>query len=111
MADPLLAAVGWPVPAPLDAAVCADEVSAGRPTPLMVLRAMELTGVHDRSRVPVVADIVLDIRAGRPVAAGLVVGVLSGAQAEAELTTAGPTHVLPGVADIPDVLGIPARTG
>ena len=105
----LLAALGWQVPDGLDAVVCADDVPAGRPTPLMILRAMELTGVSDHERVLVAGDTVLDVRAGRAAAAGMVVGVLTGAHTAQELSEADPTHVLESVADLPDVLALPAR--
>jgi phosphoglycolate phosphatase len=107
VADPLLAALGWAVPQVLDAVVCADEVAAGRPAPYMILRAMELTGVTDRSRVVVAGDTVLDIRAGQAVGVGMVIGVRSGAQSATELAAARPTRLLDSVADLPDLLGIP----
>jgi phosphoglycolate phosphatase len=105
--DPLLAALGWTVPGVVDVVVCADEVPAGRPAPYLILRAMELTGVTDRSAVAVVGDTVLDIRAGLAVGAGMVIGVRSGAQNAGELAGARPTHLLDSVADLPDLLGIP----
>jgi phosphoglycolate phosphatase len=108
--ESLLAAIGWHVPDVLDAVVCADDVSTGRPTPLMILRAMDLTGVADHNRVLVAGDTVLDIRAGRAAAAGMVVGVLTGAHTAQELSEADPTHLLDSVANLPDVLALPART-
>jgi len=110
VADPLLAAIGWDVPAVLDAVVCADEVTAGRPTPFLVLRAMELTGVVDHSRVLVAGDTVLDIRSGHAARAGVVVGVLTGAQTAAELAAAEPTHIVQTVAVLPELLGLPTPT-
>lgn len=103
---PLLDGVGWTVPDTLDGVVCADEVRAGRPAPDMIRLAMALTGVDDPARVLVAGDTVLDVRAGRATGAGIVIGVLTGGQSAAELTSAGPTHVLSGVAEIPRLLGL-----
>ncbi|WP_405851255.1 phosphonatase-like hydrolase [Streptomyces sp. NBC_00090] len=102
--DPLLAALDWHVGDQLDAVVCASEVAAGRPHPHMIHRAMEIVGVTDPAEVLVAGDTALDIRAGRAARAGVVAGVLTGAQSCEELTAERPTHVLDGVADIPALL-------
>jgi phosphonatase-like hydrolase len=101
--DPLLAALGWG-DGELDAVVCAEEVTAGRPAPFMIQRAMQLTGVTDPARVLVAGDTVLDVRAGHAAHAGLVVGVLTGGQSAAELAAERPTHVLAGVHLLPGLL-------
>jgi phosphonatase-like hydrolase len=102
--DPLLAALGWTVGPTLDGVVCASEVGGGRPRPHMIRRAMELTGVTDPAHVLVAGDTVLDVRAGRTAGAGLVVGVLTGAQSRDELAAENPSHVLAGVREIPGLL-------
>ncbi|MEU3605501.1 phosphonatase-like hydrolase [Streptomyces sp. NPDC035033] len=104
--DPLLTALHWRVGEELDAVVCASEVPAGRPTPHMIHKAMELVGVTDPAEVLVAGDTALDIRAGRAARAGVVAGVLTGAQTREELTAEEPTHILDGVADIPALLGV-----
>lgn len=102
--DPLLAALGWTVGGVLDGVVCADEVRAGRPKPFMIQEAMRRTGVADAARVAVAGDTVLDLRAGRAAGAGLVIGVLTGAQTREELSAGHPTHILAGVEKIPALL-------
>lgn len=102
--DPLLAALGWDVPGVLDAVVCADDVTVGRPAPDMIQRAMSLTGVTDPKRVLAAGDTALDMRAGRAARAGMVVGVLTGAHTAGELAAEHPTHVLTGVAALPGLL-------
>lgn len=109
--EPLLAAVGWGVPGTLDAVVCADEVDAGRPAPDMIHAAMARLGVTDPARVLVAGDTVLDVRAARAAGAGLVIGVLSGAQEAAELQAEGPAQVLGGVAELPALLGLTRLPG
>lgn len=103
--DPLLAALPAAFTTELDGVVCAEDVGVGRPDPAMIHRAMALTGVDAPGRVLAAGDTVLDVRAGRNARAGRVVGVLTGAQTREELTAAGPTDVVGGVADLPELLG------
>lgn len=103
---PLLAALPAAFTGELDGVVCAEEVGAGRPDPAMIHRAMGLTGVDDPARVLAAGDTVLDVAAGRNARAGHVVGVLTGAQSRDELVAAGPTHVVSGVAALPDLLEV-----
>lgn len=102
--DPLLAAVGWHIGTDIDGVVCADDVEAGRPEPDMIHKAMTLTGVTDPTLVLAAGDTVLDIRAGHAAGAGFVIGVLSGGQTRAELEEAKPTHILPSLKDLPQIL-------
>jgi phosphoglycolate phosphatase len=103
--DPLLAAVGWRVGEHLDGVVCAEEVAAGRPSPALIHEAMRRTGVTDPAEVAAAGDTVLDIQAGLAAEAGIVAGVLTGAQSEEELRAAGATHLLGGVRDLPSLTG------
>lgn len=114
--DALLHAIGWHVgtTAPtttVDAVVCGSEVPAGRPAPFMIFRAMEALRVTDVARVLVAGDTPRDLAAGVRSGAGHVVGVLSGASSAAELGAHRHTHLLPSVADLPALLGLPVRTG
>lgn len=102
--DPLLTSLGWSVPEVLDGVVCASEVAAGRPAPDMINRAMELVGIDDPRQVLAAGDTVLDVRAGHAAGAGVVIGVLSGAQTTADLTPEHPTRLLDSVADLPALL-------
>ncbi|MEU3648921.1 phosphonatase-like hydrolase [Lentzea sp. NPDC034063] len=98
--DGLLDVLGWREGV-LDAVVCVDDVSAGRPAPYMIFKAMELTGVRDVRRVLTAGDTTRDLQAGMNAGAGFVVGVLSGSQTAEELGTAKHTHLLKSVAEIP----------
>ncbi|MEV0612169.1 phosphonatase-like hydrolase [Nonomuraea sp. NPDC050404] len=104
----LLGAIGWD-DGFLDAVVCIDDVRAGRPAPYMIFRAMEETGVHDVGRVLVAGDTVRDLRAGTNAGAAIVAGVLTGGQDAAALGAVRHTHLLPGVAAIPALLGLGRR--
>ncbi|MFJ8964305.1 phosphonatase-like hydrolase [Lentzea sp. NPDC102401] len=98
--DGLLDVLGWREGV-LDAVVCVDDVSAGRPAPYMIFKAMELTGVRDVRRVLAAGDTARDLRAGTNAGAGFVVGVLSGSQTAEELGASRHTHLLRSVAEIP----------
>ncbi|WP_433413568.1 phosphonatase-like hydrolase [Microtetraspora malaysiensis] len=115
----LLATLGWrvaPGAAPvdgavdvadgvvIDASVCVDDVPTGRPAPYMIFRAMEATGVWDVARVAVAGDTVRDLQAGTNAGARLVVGVLTGKLDAVGLGAERHTHLLPGVADLPELL-------
>lgn len=99
----VLAAAGWDGGV-VDAVICIDDVSMGRPAPYMIYRAMEKTGVIDVRTVLVAGDTVRDVLAGRNAAAGRVVAVRTGHVDEATLAAAGPTDVLDSIADLTDLL-------
>lgn len=108
VADLLLDIVGWSVgaggPADVDALVTSDEVPASRPAPFLIHRSMELTGVTSVDEVLVAGDTANDLRAGVAAGARYVVGVLTGADTAEQLGRNRHTHLLPSVADIPDLL-------
>lgn len=101
--EQVLAAVGWDETT-LGAVVCVDDVDAGRPSPAMIQRAMQLTGISDPAAVAAVGDTVRDIGAGRAAQAGLVVGVRSGETDGQALSDAGADVVIDSVADLLGVL-------
>jgi phosphonatase-like hydrolase len=89
----------------LDAVVCTEDVPQGRPAPYMIYRAMEATGVVDISKVLVAGDTTRDLEAGTNAGAAMVIGVLTGSQTVEALGKSRHTHILSGVAEIPDLLG------
>jgi phosphonatase-like hydrolase len=100
--DLILGIVAWPDDL-LDAIVCGDDVSEGRPAPLMIFRSMALTGVNDPRRVAVVGDTRLDLEAGFNAGAGYRIGVLGGAHNRATLEAAPHTHILSSAAAVPEL--------
>ena len=88
-----------------DAMVCGDDVNRGRPAPDLILKAMELTGCNDASRVLAVGDTCYDMQAAHN-AGVLAIGVLSGATSNEKQLRACPHYaVIPSVADLQEVLG------
>lgn len=108
IAEPLLKRLGWTIgsdgASTIDAAVCADDVAAGRPAPYMIFRAMEATGVHDVARVAVAGDTVVDLRAGTNAGARVVAGVATGRLTHADLAGEPHTHLVASVADLPAII-------
>ncbi len=95
----ILAAVDW---APLlDAWICSEDVTRGRPAPYMIYRAMERCGVDDVRGVAVVGDTRLDLEAGWNAGAPWRVGVLTGAHDRRMLEQGPHTHLLASVTEVP----------
>ena len=100
--DALLEALGWGDLA--DLTLCPEEAGRGRPWPDMVLRAALDLGASAVSDVIVVGDTASDMESGVRAGAGIVAGVLSGTGTEAQLRTAGATHVVPTVVEVADLV-------
>ncbi|MEW6358831.1 MAG: phosphonatase-like hydrolase [Planctomycetota bacterium] len=88
----------------IDASVCADEVSKGRPAPYMIHRAMSFLGVLDVHAVGNVGDTQVDLMSAYNAGCAVNVGVLSGAYDEATLRQCPHTHIIESVADLPTIL-------
>jgi phosphonatase-like hydrolase len=96
--DALLSALGWTTL--VDLALSPADAGRGRPTPDMILVAMERLGVPDPGAVAVVGDTVSDLEAGAAAHAGAVIGVLSGAHDEATLAHAPHTALIDDVTQL-----------
>lgn len=101
----VLDALGWTDIA--DLTLTPAEAGRGRPHPDMVLTAVLRLGVDDVREVAVVGDTGSDVTTGLRAGAGIVAGVLTGAHGHEELRTAGATHVLDSVRDLPELLAAP----
>lgn len=100
--DALLAHLGW---RPLvDLVLSPSDAGRGRPHPDMIQHAARALGVADPGAVAVAGDTASDVQAGCAAGASIVAGVLTGAGTRDELTTAGATHVLATIAELPAVL-------
>lgn len=96
----LMSSLGWTTTL-IDAVVCGDDVSSGRPAPDMILMAMKLTGVADASRVAAVGDTALDLEAASRAGVRWNIGVLSGAHTRETLERAPHTHIINSAAELP----------
>jgi len=95
----LLDALGW-AHGMVDAVVCGDDVTRGRPAPYLIFRAMEATGASSVHSVANVGDTTLDLQAGHNAGVRWNVGVLSGAHDRQALERAPHTHLLLSVAEL-----------
>ncbi len=95
--------LGW-TPDLVDAAVCSDDVPEARPAPWMIYAAMQATGVPTAAAVMAVGDTPRDLQAGTNAGCGALVGVLTGTGTAETLGRVRHTHLLPSVADIPDLI-------
>ena len=86
----------------IDTVVCGDDVSEGRPGPLLIFRAMERTNVQSVHQVVNVGDTTFDLRAGHNAGVRWNVGVLTGAHDRETLSQAPHTHLVESIAQFPD---------
>ncbi|GAA1441230.1 HAD family hydrolase [Leifsonia poae] len=105
--DAVLDELGWQDLA--DVSLTPAEAGRGRPYPDLPLTALLRTGASSVEGMVVVGDTANDIVAGIAAGAGLVVGVLTGADDEDTLFAAGADAVIPSVADLPELLGFEAH--
>jgi len=97
--DLILGSVDW---ADLvDAQVCSEDVTQGRPAPFMIFRAMERSHVVDVHQVAIVGDTVRDLEAGWNAGVAYRIAVLTGAHDRLTLSAGSQTHVVDSVRDIP----------
>jgi len=102
----LLASLGWEDV--VDVVLTPADAGRGRPFPDMPLVALLRTQTESVQQMVVVGDTANDVLSGVRAGAGASVGVLTGAHDEAALRAAGATHVLTSIAELPDLLGLPA---
>ncbi len=97
-AEGLVAKIGWVVGKDIDGLVTASDVENGRPAPDMIRLAMNQTGVASGDEVAKIGDSGIDIEEGKNAECGMTFGVTTGAQTEAQLRTATPTHIVSSLA-------------
>lgn len=104
LVDLLVGRLGWGEL--FDCVLSGSDAPEGRPAPYLIYRAMTELGVHDVSRVAVVGDTPLDLRAANNARAGWVIGVLSGAHGIETLGATPHTHLLPSAAALPELFSL-----
>ncbi|MGB0598724.1 MAG: phosphonatase-like hydrolase [Rubripirellula sp.] len=97
-AERLIAKIGWAVGKDIDGLVTASDVVNGRPAPDMIRLAMTQAGVKSSEEVAKIGDSGVDIEEGKTAECGLTFGITTGAQTEAQLRTANPTHIVSSLA-------------
>jgi phosphonatase-like hydrolase len=100
IADVLLKELHWDAGV-VDAVVCADDVSHGRPAPFLIFQAMERTNVQSVHTVVNVGDTAIDLQAGHNAGVRWNVGVLTGAHDLETLSRAPHTQLMESIAELP----------
>jgi phosphoglycolate phosphatase len=85
----------------LDLALSADDVPRGFPAPDLVLMSVLRTGADCVGEVAVIDDNGAGVEGGRRSGASIVAGVLTGPHPARRLRSAGATHILESVAELP----------
>jgi len=98
----IIEALGWR--GLVDLALSPADAGRGRPWPDMILTAVLRLRIDDVAEVAVAGDTTSDLLAGTRSGASIVAGVLTGAHAAEELSTAPHTHLLGSVAELPGLL-------
>ena len=88
----------------IDMSIASDEVESGRPSPLMIQRAMNHFGIKDSKRVIKVGDTPVDLAAGRNANCLLSLAVTNGSHSEEELASLDNDGLLPTIGHLPDFL-------
>ncbi|MDY5840841.1 MAG: phosphonatase-like hydrolase [Corynebacterium camporealensis] len=100
--DLILKGMGWDTGV-IDASAAGDEVSSGRPAPLLIEKVMEDTGITDNAEVVSVGDTQADVESAHR--AGVTsVGVLTGHLTREEFQKHCADHVLDSAADVVQLL-------
>ncbi|MDR0504903.1 MAG: HAD hydrolase-like protein [Bifidobacteriaceae bacterium] len=98
----LLAAVGWQSLA--DLCLSPADAGRGRPLPDLALTALLRLGGNSVNGLLVAGDTAADMQCGRNAGAGAVVGVLTGAHNAAQLVSAGASHIVDSIAELPELV-------
>jgi phosphoglycolate phosphatase len=88
----------------IDLALSPEDVPRGSPMPDLILAAMLRLGVTDVRETAVAYDTQVGILSGRRAGAGVVAGILGGTHSGERLRRAGATHLIHGIAQLPELL-------
>jgi phosphoglycolate phosphatase len=98
-----LDALGWWRLA--DLTLCPEDVPRGCPWPDLMLAAMLRLGVEDVRAAAFAGSTASEVQCAKRAGAGVVAGVLTGGHTGDRLRTAGATHLIDGIAQLPGLVG------
>ena len=87
-----------------DLTLCPDDVPRGCPWPDLMLAAMLRLGVEDVRAAAFAGSTASEIQCAKRAGAGVVAGVLTGGHTGERLRSAGATHLIDGIAQLPGLL-------
>jgi len=88
----------------IDLTLCPEDVPRGCPWPDLMLTAMLRLGVEDVRAAAFAGSTASEIQCARRAGAGIVAGVLTGGHTGDRLRSAGATHLIDGIAQLPGLL-------
>lgn len=100
----ILKRLGWNRTSLVDFVISSDEVSQGRPSPLMIQAAMQATGVESKTAVIKIGDTEVDILEGRNAGCALVIAVTTGAYSREQLMEYTPDVVIDSLQQLLPIL-------
>lgn len=104
--DAIMDGLGWVRDGLVDIAVDVEHIpgEVGRPAPFMLFYAMTQLGIHSVHEVIKIGDTPADMLEGHNAGCRGIVGVLSGPRPVEAWGRYWHTHVIPSVADLPDLI-------
>jgi phosphonatase-like hydrolase len=87
-----------------DLTLCPEDVPRGGPWPDLMLAAMLRLGVEDVRAAAFAGSTASEIQCAKRAGAGIIAGVLTGGHTGDRLRTAGATHLIDGIAQLPGLL-------
>ncbi|MBL7724377.1 MAG: HAD hydrolase-like protein [Chitinophagaceae bacterium] len=104
IADAIVNRFEWKEKGLVDDYIGSNEVEKGRPYVYMISELMKRAGVSDAREVIKIGDTAVDIEEGKNAGCKYVIGVTTGAFAQAELEEQNPTHILHHLSELPAIL-------
>lgn len=99
--DVLLKRLNWLGSDIIDATICSDEVTRGRPYPDMIQSLMKRLGIKDSQHVAKVGDTPSDLGEGVSAGCGWIIGVTEGSHTREQLSPHPHTLLINSVAELP----------
>jgi phosphoglycolate phosphatase len=88
----------------IDLTLCPDDVPRGCPWPDLALTAMLRLGVEDVRAAAFAGSTASEVECGKRAGAAVVAGMLTGGHTSDRLRSAGATHLIDGITQLPDLL-------
>jgi phosphonatase-like hydrolase len=101
-ASKLLDKINWKENVQYDLLVTASDVVNSRPSPDMIIKAMNHFSITDASSVVKVGDSVIDIEEGKNANCLYTIGVTTGAQTREQIAKANPTNIFNNLNEVLD---------
>ena len=103
-ADLLIHKMGWDHKKLIDFSVTSDEVSHGRPAPLMIQKALEHFNIKSAENIVKVGDTRSDVEEGINAGCKYVVGIISSQYTRENLLAMGATHAISSLEELKAII-------